>query len=81
STPSQTAWGLLALAAAGEANSAASRRAIGWLAAAQRPDGDWDEELFTGTGFPRDFMIRYHLYRIVWPVLALARVRRSLGRA
>jgi squalene-hopene/tetraprenyl-beta-curcumene cyclase len=81
STSSQTAWGLLALAAAGEANSAAARRAIDWLAEAQRPDGDWDEELFTGTGFPRDFLIRYHLYRIVWPVLALARVRRSLGRA
>ena len=44
----------------------------------QRDDGDWDEEHFTGTGFPRDFLIRYHLYRIVWPVIALARYTRAL---
>ena len=43
--------------------------------AAQRSDGDWDEDHFTGTGFPRDFMIRYHLYRIVWPLIALGRYR------
>ena len=78
STPSQTAWALLALAAAGEARTPVAQRAVGWLAATQRADGDWDEEPFTGTGFPRDFMIRYHLYRIVWPVLALARVRHAL---
>jgi squalene-hopene/tetraprenyl-beta-curcumene cyclase len=81
STPSQTAWALLALVAAGEAGSACARRAVGFLAATQRPAGDWDEEQFTGTGFPRDFMIRYHLYRIVWPVLALGRVRDALGRS
>ena len=52
-----------------------ARRAVEFLRRTQRADGDWDEEPFTGTGFPRDFMIRYHLYRIVWPVLALARVR------
>jgi squalene-hopene/tetraprenyl-beta-curcumene cyclase len=75
STPSQTAWALLALVAAGEAGSQCARRAVAWLCEAQRPDGDWDEELFTGTGFPRDFMIRYHLYRLAWPLLALGRVR------
>jgi len=78
STPSQTAWALIGLAAAGEAASPAAERAVAWLADAQRADGDWEEEAFTGTGFPRDFMIRYHLYRIVWPVLALSRVRRAL---
>ena len=81
STPSQTAWGLLALVAAGEAGGETARRAIEWLVQAQRADGDWDEEPFTGTGFPRDFLIRYHLYRIVWPVLALARARRALATA
>jgi squalene-hopene/tetraprenyl-beta-curcumene cyclase len=81
STASQTAWGLLGLVAAGEAGSGAAARAIGWLAESQRADGDWDEEYFTGTGFPRDFLIRYHLYRIVWPVLALARARRALAAA
>jgi squalene-hopene/tetraprenyl-beta-curcumene cyclase len=78
STPSQTAWGLLGLVAAGEARSRSARRAAAWLAEAQREDGDWDEEHFTGTGFPRDFLIRYHLYRIVWPVLALARLREAV---
>ncbi|MDQ3889674.1 MAG: squalene--hopene cyclase [Actinomycetota bacterium] len=78
STPSQTAWGLLGLVAAGEARSRAARRAAAWLCEAQREDGDWNEEHFTGTGFPRDFLIRYHLYRIVWPVLALARLREAL---
>jgi len=79
STPSQTAWGLLGLVAAGEASSRAARQAVGYLVETQHDDGDWDEELFTGTGFPRDFLIRYHLYRIVWPVLALARVKQALA--
>ena len=79
STPSQTAWALKGLVAAGEARSQAASRAAAWLAEHQRDDGDWDEEHFTGTGFPRDFLIRYHLYRIVWPVIALARFTRALA--
>jgi squalene-hopene/tetraprenyl-beta-curcumene cyclase len=77
SAPSQTAWALLALVAAGEERSPAASRAAGYLCTTQREDGDWDEEAFTGTGFPRDFMIRYHLYRIVWPLLALGRLREA----
>lgn len=73
STPSQTAWALMALVAAGEATSEAATRAAGWLCQAQLPDGDWAEQHFTGTGFPTDFMIRYHLYRIVFPLIALGR--------
>jgi squalene-hopene/tetraprenyl-beta-curcumene cyclase len=79
STASQTAWGLMGLVAAGEARSESATRAAGWLAANQREDGDWDEDYFTGTGFPRDFLIRYHLYRIVWPVIALSRYTHALG--
>jgi squalene-hopene/tetraprenyl-beta-curcumene cyclase len=78
-TPSQTAWGLTGLVAGGAARSDAAARAAAWLCDHQRPDGDWDEEQFTGTGFPRDFMIRYHLYRIVWPLVALGRYRAALG--
>ena len=78
STPSQTAWALLGFEAAGAAGSEAAARAVQWLAENQRSDGGWDEEHFTGTGFPRDFLINYHLYRMVWPVWALGRVRAAL---
>ena len=73
STPSQTAWALLALLAAGEAASDAVERGIGFLVDSQRADGGWDEPQFTGTGFPGDFYINYHLYRIVFPIWALGR--------
>ncbi len=78
STPSQTAWALLALHAAGESGSEAAGRGVDWLVRTQREDGGWDEDRFTGTGFPGDFYIAYHLYRVVFPVSALARV---LGRS
>ncbi|MGH3498358.1 MAG: squalene--hopene cyclase [Nocardioidaceae bacterium] len=72
STASQTAWALLALLAAGE-GSEAVERGVGWLVDTQRLDGTWDEDLYTGTGFPGDFYINYHLYRLVFPVWALGR--------
>ncbi len=78
-TASQTAWALLAYVAAGNAEDSSSRRAADYLCAAQRADGDWQEEHFTGTGFPLDFMIRYHLYRITFPLLALGRLRERLA--
>ncbi|HLI42022.1 MAG TPA: squalene--hopene cyclase [Streptosporangiaceae bacterium] len=73
STASQTAWALLALLAAGERHGAAAERGVRWLAAAQRDDGSWDEPAYTGTGFPGDFYINYHLYRLAFPVSALGR--------
>jgi len=71
-TASQTAWALLALLAAG-VRSDATHRGARWLAATQRADGTWDEPWFTGTGFPGDFYINYHLYRLAFPVSALGR--------
>ncbi len=73
STASQTAWALLALLAAGEQDGAAAERGVRWLAATQRPDGSWDEPQYTGTGFPGDFYINYHLYRLAFPLSALGR--------
>jgi squalene-hopene/tetraprenyl-beta-curcumene cyclase len=100
STPSQTAWAMLGLIAAGRADSAAARRGAHFLLERQGPDGAWDEESFTGCGFPgygigeergarisegrelaAGFMIRYHLYRNCFPLLALGRYRAALQRA
>ncbi|MGH3241559.1 MAG: squalene--hopene cyclase, partial [Spirillospora sp.] len=72
STASQTAWALLALLAAGERGESVER-GVRWLVERQREDGTWDEEHFTGTGFPGDFYINYHLYRLVFPLSALGR--------
>jgi squalene-hopene/tetraprenyl-beta-curcumene cyclase len=80
STPSQTAWALLAYVAAGDEQVPAARRAADYLCDAQLDNGDWSEEEYTGTGFPLDFMIRYHLYRITFPILALGRLRERLTR-
>ncbi|HLK46403.1 MAG TPA: prenyltransferase/squalene oxidase repeat-containing protein, partial [Acidimicrobiales bacterium] len=76
STASQTAWALLALLAAGE-RAEATTRGVGYLVATQRDDGSWDEPWFTGTGFPGDFYLNYHLYRLVFPVQALGRYARG----
>ncbi len=71
STPSQTAWALLGLMAAGDTNSESVRKGIQYLIETQRADGTWDEELATGTGFPKVFYLTYHLYRHSFPLLAL----------
>jgi squalene-hopene/tetraprenyl-beta-curcumene cyclase len=74
-TASQTAWSLLAYVSAGEGTRESARRAAGWLCASQLENGDWHEEHYTGTGFPTDFMIRYHLYRLHFPLMALGRLK------
>jgi squalene-hopene/tetraprenyl-beta-curcumene cyclase len=74
STASQTAWALIGLhAAAVDRGDEMVQRGLGWLAETQRADGTWDEPHYTGTGFPGDFYINYHLYRLVFPVSALGR--------
>jgi squalene-hopene/tetraprenyl-beta-curcumene cyclase len=78
-TPSQTAWALLGYVSGGAGKGLSARRAAQYVCQSQRPDGDWDEQHFTGTGFPLDFMIRYHLYRITFPLLALGRTRERLN--
>jgi squalene-hopene/tetraprenyl-beta-curcumene cyclase len=75
STPSQTAWALLGLLAAGEANHQSVERGISYLLRTQRPDGLWSEERFNATGFPRVFYLRYHGYAKYFPLWALARYR------
>ena len=75
STPSQTAWALLGLMAAGQVDDPAVTAGIEYLVQTQRPDGEWDEAAYTATGFPRVFYLRYHGYRLFFPLLALARYR------
>ncbi len=74
STPSQTSWALLGLMAAGETGPAVARGAA-YLAQTQREDGEWDEAPYTAVGFPKVFYLRYHGYRLFFPLLALARFR------
>jgi squalene-hopene/tetraprenyl-beta-curcumene cyclase len=77
-TASQTAWALLGLIAAGLAETQAVRRGIEYLLSTQKPDGSWDEPWFTGTGFPKVFYLRYHYYRLYFPLSALGKYRQAL---
>ena len=76
-TPSQTAWALIGLLdaakATGKLEKEAIDRGINYLVSTQRDDGTWDEDYFTGTGFPCHFYIKYHMYQQYFPLIALAR--------
>ncbi|HVI96268.1 MAG TPA: squalene--hopene cyclase [Anaeromyxobacter sp.] len=83
STASQTAWGVMGLLAYRGPDDEAVRRGIAWLVEHQVVDGGagtWREEAFTGTGFPRHFYLRYHLYRHYFPLMALGRFCEQAGR-
>ncbi len=75
SLPSQTAWAVLGLLAAGQAEHPAVARGIAYLTATRRADGEWTEAPYNAVGFPRVFYLRYHGYRLYFPLLALARYR------
>jgi squalene-hopene/tetraprenyl-beta-curcumene cyclase len=75
---SQTAWALLGLLAAGEVHSPEARAGVEYLLRTQTSQGRWDEEHYTGTGFPGHFMIRYHLYRDCFPLQALGQYLKEI---
>ncbi len=90
STPSQTAWALLGLLAAGDDRSDSIAKGVRWLLQRQRPDGSWDESMregsrresiITGTGFPKVFYLAYTMYRQYFPLLALTGYKRAMERA
>lgn len=72
-TASQTAWALLGLIAAGESHAPEVKAGVEWLCATQGDDGCWHEEPFTGTGFPKVFYLKYHMYPLYFPLMALGR--------
>jgi squalene-hopene/tetraprenyl-beta-curcumene cyclase len=89
STPSQTAWALLGLLAAGDDRSDSIAKGVRWLLTRQRPDGSWDESMgegptrqgiITGTGFPKVFYLAYTMYRHYFPLLALTTYKRAMER-
>jgi squalene-hopene/tetraprenyl-beta-curcumene cyclase len=80
-TPSQTAWAVAGLIAAGRGESAAVRRGVDWLIARQEADGSWEQREFTGTGFPKVFYLKYHWYPIYFPLIALSRAHRAVAAA
>ena len=80
SIPSQTAWGLLGLLAAGRAESPAAARAAQYLLGRQTAEGSWEDPLWNGTGFPRVFYLKYHLYAKYFPLWALGVYRAALAR-
>jgi len=81
STPSQTAWALMGLIAAGEAASAEVKRGVLHLLERQTADGTWEQLQWTGTGFPKVFYLNYHYYRHYFPLMALSQYRAKAGSA
>jgi squalene-hopene/tetraprenyl-beta-curcumene cyclase len=75
STPSQTAWALLGLMAAGEVKNDAVARGVAWLSATQQENGEWEEKPYNAVGFAKVFYLRYHGYRLFFPLFAMARYR------
>ncbi len=89
STPSQTAWGVLGLLAAGDKRSDSVAKGVRWLLERQTDGGSWDEStgegarkqaIYTGTGFPRVFYLAYHQYREYFPLLALCTYKKAMER-
>ncbi|MFP6770077.1 MAG: prenyltransferase/squalene oxidase repeat-containing protein, partial [Planctomycetaceae bacterium] len=78
-TASQTAWAVMGLIAAGEGHGQAVAKGIGYLLNHQSHDGTWPETWFTGTGFPKVFYLKYHYYRVYFPLMALGRFSRLQG--
>ena len=80
STPSQTAWAVLGLLAASDTRSDSVARGIAYLLRTQKKNGEWDEPQFTGTGFPRVFYLKYHMYRQYFPLMALTTYAKVMER-
>ncbi|MGH9523683.1 MAG: squalene--hopene cyclase [Terriglobales bacterium] len=79
STASQTAWAVIGLLAAGDTRSDSIRRGVEFMLKGQQHDGSWDEVPFTGTGFPKVFYLKYHMYSEYFPLIALTDYARIMA--
>jgi len=79
STPSQTAWAIMAFVAAGDLQAVELHRGLRYLVETQNVDGSWDETVFTGTGFPKVFYLAYTMYRNYFPLMALGEYQRAVA--
>ena len=80
STPSQTAWAVMGLLAAG-VNDDSVRRGVEYLVSSLRADGTWDETEATGTGFPKVYYLEYTMYRQYFPLMALGAYKQAAKAA
>jgi squalene-hopene/tetraprenyl-beta-curcumene cyclase len=79
STASQTAWAILGLLAAGDTRSDCVTRGVEFLLRTQKNNGSWQDDWYTGTGFPKVFYLKYHMYAEYFPLLALATYLKVMG--
>ena len=79
STPSQTAWAVMGLLAANDTRSDCVAQGIAYLLKTQNSDGSWNEQFYTGTGFPRVFYLAYHMYREYFPLIALTTYAKAMA--
>ena len=80
STAFQTAWAVIGLMAAGEAQSPEVKAGIDFILHHQQADGVWNDKCFTAPGFPKVFYLKYHGYDKYFPLWALARYRNELNK-
>jgi len=79
STPSQTAWAIMALMSVVGYDDEAVRRGVDYLKKHQKADGGWEDKFYTGTGFPKVFFLKYHGYSLYFPLWALGVYNRLKG--
>ena len=77
STPSQTAWALMGLLAAGEINSPEVEKGLRFLINKQTK---FVEDYFTAVGFPKVFYLKYHGYAEYFPLLAISKIKNQIKK-
>ncbi len=77
STPSQTAWAIMGLVAAGHLDSKEVEKGVKYLL---KNNLNWNEEHFTAVGFPKVFYLKYHGYASYFPLLTIYKIKNLLTK-